>query len=350
MSKQFDVAIVFGRFQPLHNQHIELFKHAMAAANHVIIMVGSADRPRTPKNPMTYHERRGVIANWLTDNVLCHADAPEVSIAPVRDYIYSNQTWAEEVQRTIDELTQPPSSRERVNLKVAVVGCLKDESSFYLKMFPQWELVEMPYEDKVDATQIREIMFGGKSLTFLDGVLPPVSTSFVKRFISTPEFERLAEEREMIAKYKKAWAAAPYAPTFVTADAVVIQNGHILLVRRKAAPGKGLLALPGGFLDQNETIEQAVIRELREETKIKVPAPVLQGSIREMKVFDAPGRSTRGCTITHAGLILLEGDKLPKVKGSDDAEHAGWYPLGSVDSNEFFEDHYDIIQYFKGRV
>lgn len=134
MSKQYDVAIVFGRFQPLHNQHIELFKQAMSVANHVVVMVGSADRPRTPKNPMTYLERRHVIADWLTDNVLNKVDAPEVSIAPVRDYIYSNQTWAEEVQRTIDDLTQPPCSSERVDLKIAVVGCLKDESSFYLKM------------------------------------------------------------------------------------------------------------------------------------------------------------------------------------------------------------------------
>lgn len=345
MSKQYDVAIVFGRFQPLHNQHIELFKQAMTVANHVIIMVGSADRPRTPKNPMTFNERRSVIATWLSENVLIDRNAPEISIAPVRDYIYSNQTWAEEVQRTISELTGNKS-----DLKIAVVGCLKDESSFYLKMFPQWELVEMPYEEKVDATQIRDIMFGGKSLTFLDGVLPRVSSDFVKGFVHSSYFVQLSEERDMIAKYKKAWAAAPYAPTFVTADAVVIQSGHILLVRRKAAPGKGLLALPGGFLDQSETIEQAVIRELREETKIKVPAPVLQGSIREMKVFDAPGRSSRGRTITHAGLIVLEGDKLPKVKGSDDAEHAGWYALGSLKSEDFFEDHYDIIQYFKGRV
>lgn len=349
MSKQYDVAIVFGRFQPLHNQHIELFKQAMSVANHVIIMVGSADRPRTPKNPMTYQERRTIIADWLTYGAFIND--VQLSIAPVRDYIYSNQTWAEEVQRTIDNLTQPPHEpNRRVDLKVAVIGCLKDESSFYLKMFPQWELVEMPYSDKVDATQIRDIMFSGKSLSFLDGVLPPVSTKFVREFIETPVFEQLSEERDMIAKYKKAWAAAPYAPTFVTADAVVIQSGHILLVRRKAAPGRGLLALPGGFLDQNETVEQAVIRELREETKIKVPAPVLQGSIREMKVFDAPGRSSRGRTITHAGLIVLEGEKLPKVKGSDDAEHAGWYALGSLNSEDFFEDHFDIIQYFKGRV
>lgn len=344
MSTKYNVAIVFGRFQPLHNQHIELFEHALAIADRVIIMVGSSDRPRTPKNPLTYEERRDVIASWASSNV--DLSTKDICIVPVKDFVYSNQVWAEEVQRTVNELNEDLDPK----YSTAIVGCVKDKSSFYLKIFPQWSLVELPYVEQVDATQIRDIMFTGKSMSYLDGVVPPESAKFMREFILTDDFNHLLNEQDMIVKYKKAWAAAPYAPTFVTADAVVIQNGHILLVHRKAAPGKGLLALPGGFVNQDETIEQAVIRELREETRIKIPAPVLLGSICEMKVFDAPDRSLRGRTITHAGLIELKGEVLPKVKGSDDAEHAGWYALGSLRSEEFFEDHIDIINYFKNRI
>lgn len=348
MSKQYDVAIVFGRFQPLHKQHVELFEQAASVANNVIVLIGSAERPRTPKNPFTVAERAEFVMGWARDYWSRNGIGTDVIVSGLNDYIYSNQSWAEEVQRTVDSITDSIGLPR--NAKIAVVGCVKDESSFYLKMFPQWSLVEMPYAEMLDATQIRDIMFSGKSLSFLDGVLSEQILDYIKQFVDTETFTHLKAEHEMVAKYKKAWAAAPYAPTFVTVDAVVIQSGHILLVRRKSAPGRGLLALPGGFLDQNETIEQAVIRELREETKIKVPAPVLQGSIREMKVFDAPNRSSRGRTITHVGLIVLEGDTLPKVKGSDDAEHAGWYPLGSLKSEEFFEDHIDVINYFKGRI
>jgi bifunctional NMN adenylyltransferase/nudix hydrolase len=68
-------------------------------------------------------------------------------------------------------------------------------------------------------------------------------------------------------------------------------------------------------------------------------------------VFDAPGRSQRGRTITHAIHISLDDGEwnLPKVKGSDDAECARWIPISALNSEEIFEDHYDIIQFFLGK-
>lgn len=349
MTKQYDVAIVFGRFQPLHNQHIELFNQAAELADRVIIMVGSAGRPRTPKNPFTFPERAELIQRWASSQSKPNSRV-SVCIAPVQDHMYSDQTWVEEVQRTVATLTADITTESGEALRVAVVGCIKDESSFYLKMFPQWTLVECPYEDKVDATQIRELVFNGRSLSFVSGVMPQYSVDFIREFQNTPTFQHLLHERNVIARYQEAWSVAPYPPTFVTADACVIHSGHVLLVRRKSAPGKNLMALPGGFVNQNETVETAIFRELKEETKIKVAVPVLKGSLREIKVFDNPNRSARGRTITHAGLIVLSGDELPKVKGSDDAAYAGWYPLGSLNSEDFFDDHWDMIQYFKSRV
>ena len=130
----------------------------------------------------------------------------------------------------------------------------------------------------------------------------------------------------------------------MTADSVVVQSGHILLVTRKFMPGEGLLALPGGFIKEYELIVDAVIRELKEETKLKVPIPVLKGSIKEIRVFDAPYRSQRGRTITHAAYIhLQDATELPKVTARDDAKYAAWYELGTLQRNNMFEDHYDII-------
>ncbi|VFS46366.1 Bifunctional NMN adenylyltransferase/Nudix hydrolase [Budvicia aquatica] len=82
-----------------------------------------------------------------------------------------------------------------------------------------------------------------------------------------------------------------------------------------------------------------------------MPAPVLKGSIKRQAVYDAPYRSARGRTITHAFYIELEPSlELPKVKGSDDAKTARWVPLSELDPQVMFEDHYFIIQDMLGAV
>jgi bifunctional NMN adenylyltransferase/nudix hydrolase len=126
-----------------------------------------------------------------------------------------------------------------------------------------------------------------------------------------------------------------------------------LLVKRRVAPGKGLWALPGGFLNQNERLEDGVVRELREETKLKLAEGTLRGSIAHFEVFDAPNRSLRGRTITNAFLFALnDKPQLPKVKGADDAEEARWFPLDIVDAmgSVLFEDHKSIIQTMSAKI
>lgn len=349
MANQYKMAVVIGRFQPFHNQHAELVKKALELAPRVAVLVGGAYKPRTPKNPFTADERIKIIDDWaLTD--LGTTKWSSIKVQPIRDYMYSDASWAADVQSIVEGTANGWFGLDAKPEDIIVVGCNKDESSFYLKMFPQWSLHEEPYKEHIDATQIRELLYDDRSLDFLRGAVPESTLTFLEAFKDTEEFKYVLNERTVINKYKKSWERAPYPPTFVTADACVICSGHILLVERGAAPGQGLLAMPGGFLDQNERIVQAIVRELREETRIKVPAPVLEGSIREIKWFDHPGRSARGRTITHAALIVLPNGELPKVKGSDDAAKATWVPLGDVRSDNMFEDHYDMIQYFKGRV
>jgi len=124
----------------------------------------------------------------------------------------------------------------------------------------------------------------------------------------------------------------------------------VLMIRRKSEPGRGLWAVPGGFLNAatDTSVESAMLRELREETGIRVPEPVLAGNIQGKRVFDAIDRSTRGRTITHAFHIGLPDGKLPRVRGQDDADKAKWIPIAEVNSEECYEDHYEIIQWAVG--
>ena len=271
------------------------------------------------------------------------SDVQRILVQSLPDLTYSDQKWAARVQDIVGKIALE-------NERVAIIGHKKDESSYYLKMFPQWELVEHEMNENVSATNIRDLYFEGHSLNFLRSVVPQGVFKFLQEDKNERHYGALKEEYEFVKGYKERWDAAPFPPTIVTTDAVVVQSGHILLVERGGHPGKGLWALPGGFIKQSERLVDGMIRELREETRLKVPGPVLKGSIVAEKVFDAPNRSLRGRTITVAYLIELPPGELPSVKGSDDAAKAQWVPLSEVREEEMFEDHFHIIDYFVSRV
>lgn len=337
MKYEFDALVFICRAQPFHNGHKAVIDEALKRAKEVIVVVGSSFAARNIRNPFTFEERRAMIkAVFPQDNV---------KAVPVSDYPYDDNKWVAAVQNVVHGAISWSADPVRIGL----IGHEKDGTSYYLKIFPTWGNVAVPNVDGINATDIRTSLFEGSSRYAFD-VMPREAFFYLEYlWLKNTDIPTLKQEYQMIKKYKEAWKAAPFPPTFMTVDAVVVQSGHILLVKRGDMPGKGLWALPGGFLNQGETMLDGAIRELKEETKIKVPVPVLKGSIRDSKTFDAPNRSARGRTITQAFYIDLGFDeKLPKVKGSDDAEKAFWVPLNEVvaQRDRFFEDHVAIIDYF----
>jgi bifunctional NMN adenylyltransferase/nudix hydrolase len=344
-TKRYDFLVFIGRFQPFHVGHVEVIQSALKIADKVLVLIGSANQPRTIKNPWTYMDRVGMIFAGLN---LPPEDKGRVVCAPLRDQAYNDQKWVASVQSIVDDQVRISCVK---NANIGITGHAKDSSSYYLKMFPQWDLVEHEMNQDVNATDLRKLLFEGKNVMFLKGVLPRGSFEYVDQFTHTPEYKDLIKEYNHIQKYRKSWEAAPYAPTFVTTDAIVIQSGHILLVQRDASPGAGLWALPGGFLEVDERIIDGMLRELREETKLKVPAPVLRGSIKAREVFDDPTRSMRGRTITHAFLIELPPGELPQVKPQKgEARQVKWVKITDLDESVMFEDHFPIIQRMLGQV
>ena len=338
MTKKYDAIVFIGRFQPLHNAHVEIIRKAGELAEKVIIVVGSANQPRTFKNPFSFEERKELIYQNCVNLV------GSLIVESTYDTIYNHDAWTVRVQNIVAKHTTEES-------KVAIIGHKKDETSFYLDMFPQWELIELPSIGNLSASQIRHVYFNEANDPKWFGLVVSESTiEFLLKFAETEDYQQIIRELEFIEKYKSQYSSFPYPPTFVTVDAIVVQSGHVLMIRRRAEPGKGLLALPGGFLDalSDKSLEDAMIRELREETCLKVPDKVIRGHIENVKVFDSLERSTRGRTITHAFYIKLPDGELPRVKHGSDASSAKWIPISKVNSSECYEDHYEIINYFTG--
>ena len=124
----------------------------------------------------------------------------------------------------------------------------------------------------------------------------------------------------------------------LTVDAVIIfEKEKLVLIRRKNPPFKGDYALPGGFVDIGETVEDACKREAKEETNINVKIKKLIG------VFSDPERDPRGHTVTIAFLCEPKTKK-EKPKAQDDAASLELVPLTKVASLKLAFDHMQIIK------
>ena len=359
---KYNTLVFIGRFQPFHNGHKRVIDKALTLAEQVLVLVGSSNLGRSMRNPFTFEERRDLIletyappADLANDSVLVNRQN-RIKVVQLNDMMYNDNRWIEQVQGIVADHTQAGDN-------IGLIGCAKDYSGYYLELFPTWGNERVEFLDPINATDIRQLYWSygairnswsaqtGKHTDdpAVKKFLPEPTFRFLQEFETTETYHELKTEIEFIERYQT--SVQKYPRIEHTVDAVVVQSGHILLIRRRAAPGKGLWALPGGFIHPDERLEDAMIRELREETGIKVPDPVLRGSIKQSKCYDEPNRSARARIITQAFHIALPRQtQLPRVKGMDDADKAKWVPLNELDPTMLFEDHFFIIDDMLGGV
>ena len=128
-----------------------------------------------------------------------------------------------------------------------------------------------------------------------------------------------------------------YPRPSVTTDCIVITRENepkVLLILRGFEPFKGCWAFPGGFMNMDETTEQCAIRELEEETGLKVT------EVHQIGAYSKVARDPRGRTVTVAYLVLI--DAPVEVSGQDDAAKAMWWPLSALPELAF--DHKEIME------
>ena len=155
------------------------------------------------------------------------------------------------------------------------------------------------------------------------------------------DFHRLAAEYADALSSRALWAKSPYPSKFVTADLLVRWGGKILLIRRDKNPAAGLIALPGGHLEGDETLFECALREGSEETGL--PIEDLSRYFVGRRIFDDPERDPRGRYITECFFFDIPGEP-PKVTPSDDAREAFWALPNEHHSDAYALDHWFIQQ------
>ncbi|MHB0775530.1 bifunctional nicotinamide-nucleotide adenylyltransferase/Nudix hydroxylase [Halomonas sp. WWR20] len=346
-SHDFDCLVFIGRFQPPHLGHLEVIHEALQRARQVIVLVGSAWQARSLRNPWSFAERAEMLRSCFDA-----AANQRLEIEPLLDALYNDDVWVRDVQRKVRDIARPTYGKLP---RIGLIGASRGQSSYYLSLFPQWESVSVPLVDGISASQIRERLFDSSysANEYLANhathdLAAPIHRKLIE-FQHRGAYLSLLEEQHLLKQHQDAWAQAPYPPVFITVNAVVVQSGHVLLVKRSAAPGKGLLALPGGFVRQHERLLDGCLRELRERVRLKVPEAVLKGSLRSQRLFDEPHRSWRGRTLAEAFYFALRPEQqLPHLRPSRGGEQARWVPLADLEPETLFEDHFFIIQNFLG--
>lgn len=131
-----------------------------------------------------------------------------------------------------------------------------------------------------------------------------------------------------------------YPRPAVCVDIIVIYKkeklNFVLLIKRKNSPFKNKWALPGGFVEMNETLEESAIRELYEETTIKCK------TLKQFAAYGNPGRDPRGRTVSIVYYCFL--NKKIKPTASDDASEAQWVSFDKIPETAF--DHEIILKEF----
>lgn len=121
-----------------------------------------------------------------------------------------------------------------------------------------------------------------------------------------------------------------------TVDAIITKNGKILLIKRGHDPFKGQFALPGGFVDYEERVEQALIREVKEELNLDaIPIAILG-------VYSGPDRDPRGPVISTVFICEFSGTP----QAGDDAAAFEWLELDKLDQISLAFDHNTILDHY----
>lgn len=354
--KKFKTLVYIGRFQPFHNAHLKTIEIASELSDQLIVIIGSDNSPRTIKNPFTTQERTNMIlASIKESEYIC--SKCEIIIDKCEDFVYDDEIWVSNIKTTVEKYVEHDN--------VGIIGHSKDDSSFYLELFSDWELHPIERLSDINATNLRNEFLDIRNIRVYQGLnyLNDTSNSFVKENVPTPVFEAITyfingnNQRISTNHYETLynefiyienqtdWTLdfLDYQPIFVTAHCFILHCNKILLNKRSHTYCNGKLELPGNYVDSSidKNIKYSAIRALKDLLKLDSMVKFeLFNNVEKIEVFDKIGRSQLGRHIAHVVHFKLENPAIQTLYAKNTLV---WVDIENLDRKDFFEDHYDII-------
>ena len=179
MNYTFDYLVYIGRFQPFHLAHLQTVKIALQHSHFVIMALGSAQNERNIKNPFLATEREQMILSNFSEQ-----DQIRIKFVPVID-VYNDEKWQKLVKAQVAQIVKAGD-------RVGLIGHFKDDSSYYLKFFPEWKMLELEsLVGAMSATPVREAYYRGE---IRKDAFPEGTIEFLEKFRQSITYRQLCEK------------------------------------------------------------------------------------------------------------------------------------------------------------
>ncbi len=328
--KLYEFCIYIGRFQPFHKGHLNSIKFALKQAQKLIVVIGGAYLSPSIRGPWTVQQRIEMIMASLSSR-----ERKNILFISLRDRLYCEEKWIQNLQGEVVKITQGAQ-------KIALVGHEKDSSSYYLKIFPQWDFLETGNFSGINATDIRYLYYLKNDKKKIQELVPKAVFNYLVKYYKTQEFKELKRKFIYIANNKN----KIYLESVI--NLLIYCSNYVLLIKSKDILKQGLYSLPEA-LNFIPDFEKNALVNMANEFKIDLPANDLAKSFVSHELFSYSERFPLGKQVSKTYFFKLKAEFLPLVKTSRNSHEVTWILLEDLPflESQLYADHYQIIQKFK---